>query len=120
MPASRSAQPQEYFTEERCYITEFHNTPDDPGVSLAQARVEPGITTKWHAVIDTVERYVILSGTGIAEVGDQPPLTLNAGDHLVIPAGERQRIQNVGDKDLIFHCICTPRFDWNNYRSLED
>ena len=109
---------QEYFTEERCHILEWHNTAADPGVSLARARVEPGVTTKWHAVAATIERYVIIEGTGIAEVGDRA-VTLQAGDHLLIPAGERQRIHNPGDSDLIFHCICTPRFEWQNYQSLE-
>jgi mannose-6-phosphate isomerase-like protein (cupin superfamily) len=112
-------KPKEYFTEERCHILELHNTAADPQVSLARARVEPGVTTKWHAVTDTVERYVIVQGTGIAEVGEQPAITLQAGDHLIIPAGIRQRIQNTGTADLIFHCICTPRFQWHNYQSLE-
>jgi len=114
-----SHPPQEYFTEERCHILELHNTAVDPDVSLARARVEPGVTTKWHAVTATVERYVIIQGTGIAEIGDRAAVTLQVGDHLLIPAGHQQRIHNPGDSDLIFHCICTPRFEWENYQSLE-
>ena len=109
----------EYYTEERCHILELHNDEADPGVSLARARVEPGVTTRWHAVAGTVERYLIISGTGVAEVGDNEPLELSSGDSLVIPAGIRQRIRNTGDDDLIFHCICTPRFEWGNYQAFE-
>jgi len=110
---------QEYYTEERCHILEYHNTPDDPAISVARARVEPGITTKWHAVSGTEERYVVLEGRGYAEVGESGPQMLATGDHLLIPAGAPQRISNQGDSDLIFLCICTPRFEWDNYQSLE-
>jgi len=109
----------EYYTEERCHIIEYHNTPDDPGVSVARARVEPGITTKWHAVEGTVERYVILEGTGTAEKEGSDPVKLSAGDTFTIPPGVNQRITNTGDSDLLFLCICTPRFEWNNYSSAE-
>ena len=119
-PQNNSTDPREYFTDERCHILELHNTADDPGVSLARARVEPGVTTAWHTVEATIERYIIVSGTGIAEVGDAPALSLIAGDHLLIPADKKQRIHNSGNVDLIFHCICTPRFERRNYRSLED
>ena len=40
------------------------NDDSDPELSIARARVEPGATTKWHRVRDTVERYVILDGQG--------------------------------------------------------
>jgi hypothetical protein len=40
----------EFATTERCHIIEVINQPDHPEVSLAQARVEPGVTTRWHTV----------------------------------------------------------------------
>ena len=55
---------QEYYTDEKCYITEVSNSPATPDLSIARARVEPGVTTCWHRLKDTTERYVILSGTG--------------------------------------------------------
>jgi mannose-6-phosphate isomerase-like protein (cupin superfamily) len=27
-----------------------------------------------------------------------------------IPAGVRQRITNIGNADLLFYCVCSPRF----------
>ena len=44
---------KEFYTSEKCYITELSNTPDDPDVSIARARVEPGVTTRWHRLKGT-------------------------------------------------------------------
>jgi mannose-6-phosphate isomerase-like protein (cupin superfamily) len=110
----------EYYTKERCYITELHNTELDPSVSIASARVTPGVTTAWHSVSSTEERYLITHGKGCAETDDTCGVFLNVGDSIIIPAGARQRIRNTGETDLIFLCICTPRFDWVNYNSFEN
>ena len=64
---------QEYFFAEGCFITELSNAADDPAVSIARARLEPGKTTRWHFLRDTAERYVVLQGMGSVEVGDLPP-----------------------------------------------
>lgn len=110
----------EFYTSEQCYITELSNTPDDPDVSIAQARVEPRVTTCWHRLISIVERYYILKGTGIMEVGELPPREVGAGDVVVIPAMCRQRIKNIGQDDLVFLAICTPRFTADAYEYLEE
>ena len=54
------------------------------------------------------------------EVGDLEPQELNAGDVVLIPAMCRQRITNIGQEDLIFLAICTPRFSAAVYEDLED
>lgn len=100
----------EFYTPERCHIVEIHNREEDKVCSVARARVEPGVTTKLHSVRGTVERYVILEGRGRVEVGDDEPVTVQPLDVVTIPAGVSQRITNLGDRDLIFLCICTPRF----------
>ena len=110
----------EYYTAERCYITELSNTPDDPDVSIARARVEPGITTRWHRLTGTVERYIILEGKGLMEVGNLRSQELKAGDVVLIPPLCRQRITNIGQEDLIFLAICTPRFLDDVYESIEN
>jgi mannose-6-phosphate isomerase-like protein (cupin superfamily) len=109
----------EFYTEERCHIIEVSNDGDDPAVSIARARIEPGVTTAWHRLKDTVERYSIVSGTGAVEVGDLPKQTVTAGDVVIIPAMVRQRIGNIGEDDLILLAICSPRFEVENYESLE-
>jgi len=111
--------PEEYYFEEGCYIIELHNTPADPVVSVARARVEPGRTTRWHSLVDTEERYLIIAGTGRVEIGDQAPRIVEPGEGAQIPAGCRQRITNIGEADLIFLAVCTPRFLPAVYRDLE-
>ena len=105
----------EYHTPERCHILEMSNSGADAALSIARARVEPGITTALHQVRDTVERYVILSGEGCVEVGNMPAEPVGPGDVVLIPAGIDQRITNSGDDDLIFLALCTPRFRDANY-----
>ena len=110
----------EIYTSERCYITELSNTSDDPEVSVARARVEPGVTTRRHRLKGTVERYVIISGTGLAEIGEDPPREVTAGDVVLIPPMRPQRITNIGPGDLIFLAICSPRFTQDAYEDVDE
>ena len=109
----------EYYFHEGCFIIECSNSDSDPDLSIARARVEAGKTTRWHRLQNTVERYLVLSGTGIAETEDRPATTLTQGDILIIPAGHAQRIHNPGDTDLVFLAICSPRFVSQNYQDAE-
>lgn len=109
----------EYYTEERCFIAELSNSPDDPDVSIARAKVKPGVTTRWHRLRDAAERYYILGGTGCVEVSDLPTREVTAGDIVIIPPMCRQRIRNTGPEDLLFLAICTPRFTQAAYEDLE-
>jgi len=119
-PSIRRAEASaEYDTVERCAILELSNDPGDPQVSIARARVAPGVTTAWHRLVGTTERYVVLSGRGRVELGDASPAELGPGDVAVIPAMCRQRITNVGATDLVFLAICSPRFLPECYESLE-
>jgi mannose-6-phosphate isomerase-like protein (cupin superfamily) len=110
---------REFLTPERCHILETYNTPTEDSLSIARARVEPNVTTAWHVLEHTIERYIIAEGHGIVEVGDFPAANVGPGDVVIIPAGARQRITNIGSGDLIFYCVCTPSFQAANYRSLE-
>ena len=109
----------EFLTPERCHIVETYNSAGDESFSVARARVQPGITTAWHQVEDTVERYIMIQGRGRVEVGNFPAEDVGPGDVVIIPAAFRQRITNIGNDDLIFFCVCTPRFQPQNYRALE-
>jgi mannose-6-phosphate isomerase-like protein (cupin superfamily) len=104
-------KPLEYFFEENCFITELLNSADDPDVSVARVRVLPGAITEWHWLNGITERYLILGGTGFAEVGNAAEVEVHEGDIVCIPSGVRQRIRNHGPGDLVFLAVCTPRFD---------
>lgn len=109
----------EFQTKERCHITEVANDSGDEFVSIARARVEPGVTTAWHRLKDIDERYVIVSGCGRVEIGDLSPVDVGEGDVVRIPAGVAQRISNTGQADLVFYAICSPPFKDDCYVSLE-
>ncbi|MCG7922522.1 MAG: cupin domain-containing protein [Candidatus Thiodiazotropha lotti] len=110
---------REFYIEERCHIIELCNSADDPDCSIARARVEPGVTTCWHRLSETAERYLILSGEGCVEVGELPAATVKPGDLVTIPPMTPQRITNTSSEDLIFYAICTPRFLPEHYQQLE-
>lgn len=109
---------EEIWTGERCFITELVNTAELPDVSVARTRVEPGVTTELHA-LSVLEWYVIQSGEGLMRVGDENPYPVGPGDTIRIPAGSAQQIENTGTADLLFLCVCVPRFTLTAYSSLE-
>lgn len=111
---------REYFFAEGCFITEISNSQADPSLSIARARLEAGGTTRWHRLADTVERYVIVAGTGRVEIGDLEAQTVHPGDVVLIPPLCRQRIHNPGPEDLVFLAICSPRFDTSAYQDIDD
>ncbi|MCP5159287.1 MAG: cupin domain-containing protein [Gammaproteobacteria bacterium] len=118
-PLIHHAVASEYFFVEGCFIVECWNVRQDASVSVARARVEPGMTTHWHRLHGVTERYLILEGQGRVEVGALTPENVRSGTVVLIPPGFRQRIANTGDTDLIFLAICTPRFTSAIYEDLE-
>ncbi len=115
-PASAAV---EFETNERCHIIEVANDPGDELVSIARARVEPGVTTAWHKLDRVSERYIIVAGQGRVEVDDLVPIDVLPGDVVRIPADVAQRITNTGKGDLIFYAVCAPPFRQDCYISLE-
>ncbi|MGB5278664.1 MAG: cupin domain-containing protein [Gammaproteobacteria bacterium] len=110
----------EFYTSEGCFITELSNSSEDPDASIARARVKPGVTTRWHRLHNTIERYVIVEGCGRVEIGDLPPTDVSVGDVVLIPPMCRQRITNAGSEDLVFLAVCTPRFRDQAYEEMND
>jgi mannose-6-phosphate isomerase-like protein (cupin superfamily) len=62
---------------------------------------------------------VIVQGHGVVSVGGVAPAEVDPGDVVVIPAGTPQQITNIGEADLVFYCVCSPRFKAQGYRALE-
>lgn len=110
---------REFYTEEGCFITELSNSSDDPEISIARARLEQGVTTRWHRLNATAERYYIVEGRGSVEIGDDLPCDVGPGDIVLIPPMCRQRITNIGSEDLVFLAICSPPFSIDVYEDIE-
>lgn len=108
------AKSEKYF-EEECFITEILNSEEHPEMSVSQAKVKPGVITVLHSLKETEEKYYILNGIGEMEVDGKFIGEVQSGDMVLIPKNSTQRIKNVGVDDLIFLCICTPRFEFKNY-----
>ena len=108
----------EYYFKEGCFILESLNSEEDPEVSIARARVSPGVATRKHALKGTTERYIILSGEGRLVI-DGVEALMHTGSVAVIPAGVSQSIKNIGVEDLVFLAICSPRFTIESYQDLE-
>ena len=101
-------------TPECCYVAENYSTPE---VSIAYAAVKPGITTMPHHLLGVQEIYIITQGQGKVTVGDLESKDVGAGDVIVIPPDISQKIANTGEIDLVFYCICSPRFTEKCYVS---
>lgn len=111
------SQLSEFYTREGCYITEIINCGKLPEFSVAMARVQPGVITETHTLRDTDEVYHVISGSGEIELGGEIIGLVEEKDSVFIARNTTQRIRNIGNQDLVFLCICVPRFDPNNYQS---
>ena len=109
----------EYYFKEGCYIEEWLNHPDQPDMSVARVRVVPHSVTKLHALNNTTERYVILSGKGLVTVAGES-WAVQDKDIVIIEPGQTQKIANQTDQDLIFLALCTPRFEQQNYLQIAE
>ena len=109
----------EFWTDERCFITECLNSDEIKDFSLAIARVQPSVTTQLHCLIDTKEIYIIRKGSGLVLVGEEE-FQVSVGDSVIIPPNTPQRITNLSNnEDLEFYCHCSPRFVPEAYKNLE-
>jgi len=82
--------------------------------------VEPGVTTILHRLKDTDEKYYILTGIGEMEIDRKRVGEVRSGDFVIIPKNATQRIKNIGTDDLVFLCICFPRFTIENYIEVKE
>ena len=118
-PIIKDGLTPEFYLQKCCHIAELLNSADCLGVSIARARVAPGVTTVLHIVRGADEIYFILSGQGEVEIGGTIIGTMYPGDMLRIPADTPQRIANTGSEELIFLAICAPRFEEGRYEAVE-
>lgn len=117
-PVHMPGNNKEFWIRERCYIREIVNSAEIREFSLAEARVEPGVTTELHK-LGVKEWYIMLRGTGLVEIDGRPGQQVTPGNVIEIAAGVSQRITNTGNTDLVFQCVCIPRFTPDCYESLE-
>lgn len=88
-----------------------------PGaVDYAELRMEPGARTERHLHRRLTEAYLIISGSGIIELGDQEHRVV-AGQLCVIPPGTPHMLR--AQEPTIVGVICSPPFDPEDVHPLE-
>jgi len=107
---------RENLTLEQCFICKNWSSKN---ISIARARVKSGVTTKAHHLVGVDEIYLIIKGQGKVKIGKLEPTEVKAGDTVFIPAGVSQQITNISKSDLVFYCICTPKFTAKCYCNEE-
>lgn len=85
--------------------------------SLAHAIVKPKEITHNHR-LKTSEVYYILEGKGLMCIDDESA-EVKEGQAIYIPPESKQRIKNVGNKDLVFLCIVDPAWKPEDEEVLE-
>ncbi len=91
--------------------------PDEPAMprpfEVDLVSVPPG-KTYWprHSHSVQWEYYIVLAGTGwMLQADGIDPLPMEAGDHLMQPAGWIHTVKNDGDRDLTFYVIANNPLD---------
>jgi len=79
------------------------------GLSVAEARVAPGGSTRRHRHRTAEEVYLVISGEGRMELGDAR-FGLAPGDAVAIPPGTSHCLHNPGPEALVVLCCCTPPY----------
>lgn len=121
MKVFKNADVKEYDIRERCSVAELLNDESLTDISVARCRVLPGVTTELHALSGAHEVYLILSGSGeVIDGSGGSSEAVVTDDVVVILPDAPQSIRNIGDDDLIFLAICTPRFRHDRYVVLGD
>lgn len=80
---------------------------------MVRARFGADGETSLHA-LEVDERYVVTSGRGLMRLGDRT-FEVEPGVIVMIPKGTPQSIKNLGEGELEFFCVSTPRFLKDDY-----
>ncbi|MGM0517596.1 MAG: cupin domain-containing protein [Pseudomonadota bacterium] len=78
-------------------------------MSVAEAEVAPGASTRLHRHPVAEEVYHILDGAGIMELGEEQ-FAVVPGDIIRIAPGQAHRIETKSEVPLRLLCICQPAY----------
>ena len=78
--------------------------------SLAEATVAVGGATDEHYHATSEEIYYIVSGSGEMKI-EGKRFAVKKGDAIALLPGEKHKIWNRGDSELVFLCMCVPSYE---------
>ncbi|MBK1672141.1 hypothetical protein CKO35_02260 [Ectothiorhodospira shaposhnikovii] len=87
-------------------------------LSLAEALVQPGASTRLHRHLQTEEHYHFTQGEGMMSLGDQV-FPVNTGDTVRIPPGTAHKVMNTGNVPLRILCACAPAYRHEDTQILD-
>lgn len=101
-----------FVTKDASEIRELlaYRNADIRSMSLAEATVKKGASTKPHIHATSEEIYYILNGSAEIEIEGEKK-NVKKGDAVFIPSGAEHSIKNTWDAELIFLCICSPPYE---------
>jgi mannose-6-phosphate isomerase-like protein (cupin superfamily) len=100
-----------YLTKDNSTIRELMH-PDHHGdmpVSLAEASIPAGTTTRLHRHHASTEYYHVTGGQGEMSL-DEECFPITAGDTVLIRPGQVHQVTNTGKRELTILCVCSPPY----------
>jgi len=85
--------------------------------SLAEAIVDPGMTTRLHRHRRSEELYHVTAGAGRMTLGAKS-FEVTSGDTICIPPGTAHCIENTGREPLHILCACSPPYSHDDTELL--
>jgi mannose-6-phosphate isomerase-like protein (cupin superfamily) len=105
----RADQLPTFTASDGCRLAEVIHPGKDgtsQGVSLARASLSPGAATTPHR-LDFLEIYYVLRGRGVVHHGGEAQ-EVEPESCVHLPPGAVQWVENTGEEDLVFLCVCHP------------
>jgi mannose-6-phosphate isomerase-like protein (cupin superfamily) len=88
-------------------------------MSLAEAVLPPGRFTNPHRHARSEELYHVLSGAGTLYLAGRE-FPLRPGDTVRIAPGQTHSVDNPGEEDLVFLCLCHPPYSPRDTELITD
>mgnify|MGYP000480481330 CR=1 FL=1 len=120
MEVRRAENIKAYITKDGSEIREiFHpNNFPESRMSVAMASLNPGKSTVLHYHKSSDEIYFILSGSGLLEIEGEKR-EVSAGDYIYIKAGQKHKVENLGEEPLKIVCFSYPPYSHEDTVLLE-
>jgi len=87
--------------------------------SLAEIRHPPGTSSREHFHTQAEEVYYVMDGQGEIRI-DGIPQPIGPGDVVVIVPGQRHKVSQRGDRDLVLLVTCAPAYSVEEVVFTED
>jgi mannose-6-phosphate isomerase-like protein (cupin superfamily) len=87
-----------------------HRNSSVKNQSLAKVTIQPGNSVLEHYHKKTEELYHIISGEGTIYIENEKRI-IGSGETVVILPGQKHKIDNHGDTDLVMLVMCAPGYE---------